>query len=320
MPVSSRSYSFSRLHGSAILLLFCLLVPQAGAAPNVVVSIPPIHSLVSSIMKGVSEPTLLVPGGNSPHSYSLKPSAVRQIAHADLLIWISPEFELSLKKAVTQQQNLELLTLIDLPDMHLLPARQSTSWQTDHITGDLSNHSAKEMAEVNLPDMHLWLSTENALVIVSAVAQSLSALDPANAPAYHENSIQLVDKITNTKLTIARSLQVITDAPYLVFHDAYHYFEREFSLSPIGTVTLNPERKTGIKTVLAIKQNIRSHDARCIFHEPQFQPRLLRRIAEETEIRIGELDPVGAGLRPGPDLWFDLMFSLRDNLLKCIQN
>ncbi|MCP3950970.1 MAG: zinc ABC transporter solute-binding protein, partial [Desulfobacterales bacterium] len=114
--------------------------------------------------------------------------------------------------------------------------------------------------------------------------------------------------------------QSVKGVSYLVFHDAYQYFEKEFGLSPVGAVTLSPEQKPGIKTLLAIKQNILQYDAKCIFHEPQFQPRLVARIAEETGIWTGELDPIGAALEPGPDLWFQLMFSLRDNVLRCVEN
>ncbi len=305
--------------GLVLLLQINLLIPQANAAPNVVVSIPPVHSLVSSVMKGVAEPTLLIPGGQSPHSYSLKPSAVRQLLNADLLVWISPEFELSLRKAVTQQRNLGELALIEAPGMHVLRARQSKIWQMDHATLHPSYHVEPETTDAGAADMHLWLSTDNALTIVSAVEQRLSMLDPPNAHIYHSNSLQVRDKINNTKLNIARSLQEIKAVPYVVFHDAYQYFEHEFGLNPVGTVTLSPERKPGVKTLLAIEQSIRSRDAKCIFHEPQFEPRLLTRIAEDTDIRTGELDPVGAALQPGPELWFELMGSLKDSLLKCVQ-
>ena len=316
-----RSCLSPRKCGLVLLLIINFLIPQANAAPNVVVSIPPVHSLVSSVMKGVAEPTLLIPGGQSPHSYSLKPSAVRQLVNADLLVWISPEFELSLRKVVTQQRNLGELALIEVPRMHVLHARQSNIWQMDHATLHQSYHAEPETtdASAGVADMHLWLSADNALTIVSAVEQRLSVLDPPNAHIYHSNSLQVRDKINNTKLKIARSLQEIKAVPYVVFHDAYQYFEHEFDLNPVGTVTLSPERKPGVKTLLAIEQSIRSRDARCIFHEPQFEPRLLTRIAEDTDIRTGELDPVGAALQPGPELWFELMGSLKDNLLKCLQ-
>ena len=105
------------------------------------------------------------------------------------------------------------------------------------------------------------------------------------------------------------------ETPYLVFHDASQYFEDEYGLSPLGAVTLNPERKPGARTLIDIRQSIEDRGARCIFHEPQFEPRQVRRIAEETGISVGELDPMGARFEPGPDLWFSLMVALRDSLL-----
>lgn len=271
-------------------------------------------------MQGVAEPVLLFDGGQSPHSNSLKPSLIRQVARAELFIWISPDFEISLRKAVAQQRDMRVLTLIDEPEMHILSARQSKVWQTDHASHDHSKHSEHESAGVQLPDMHLWLSAENALEIVAAVQQTLTEMDPQNARLYQSNTLKVIDDISETKKAIAQSLQAIRDIPYLVFHDAYQYFEKEYDLNPMGAVTLNPERKPGIKTMITIEQNIELQDVQCIFHEPQFQPRLVARIAEDTGIRSGELDPVGASLRPGPGLWFDLMLSLRNNLLACILN
>jgi len=317
----NKQYSFLfcalRLCAVAFLGLFCVSVY---AAPKVVVTIPPVHSLVSAVMQGVAEPVLLFDGGQSPHSNSLKPSLIRQVARAELFIWISPDFEISLRKAVAQQRDMRVLTLIDEPDMHIFPARQSKMWQADHASHDHSKHSEVESTGAQQPDMHLWLSAENALAIVAVVQQVLTEMDPQNARLYQSNSLKVMDEISETKKAIAQSLQVIKDIPYLVFHDAYQYFEKEYDLNPVGAVTLNPERKPGIKTMIAIEQNIELQDVQCIFHEPQFQPRLVARIAEDTGIRSGELDPIGASSRSGPGLWFDLMLSLRNNLLACIQD
>lgn len=317
----NKQYSFLfctlKMCAALILGLFSISVY---AIPNVVVTIPPVHSLVAAVMKGVAEPVLLFDGGQSPHSNSLKPSLIRQVARAELLIWISPDFEISLRKPVAQQRSMRVLTLIDEPEMHVLPARQSKAWHTDHASHDHSNHSEHESTGAQLPDMHLWLSAENAREIVAVVAQVLTEMDPQNAQRYQLNALKVIDDISETKNVISHALQAIGEVPYLVFHDAYQYFEKEYGLNPVGAVTLNPERKPGIKTMIAIEQNIELQDVQCIFNEPQFQPRLVARIAEDTGIRSGELDPVGASLRPGPGLWFDLMLSLRNNLLACLLN
>ena len=50
----------------AVMTLF--IPQQLMAAPRVVVSIAPLHSLVAGVMQGVAEPAVLVTGGGSPHN------------------------------------------------------------------------------------------------------------------------------------------------------------------------------------------------------------------------------------------------------------
>ena len=298
------------------VFLYHITAVQALAVPEVVVSIPPLHSLASAVMQGVGQPGLLIAGGQSPHTAHLRPSAMQGLSGADLIVIISPDFEVSLRKPVSQQHG-QKINVAALPRMHLLEARSSGLWEDAHSHDEHSME--EEMHAGHLPDFHLWLSTENAAAIVEEFERAISELDPENAEAYHQNARQLLDRIEQTGREISNSLEPVRQVPYLVFHDAYHYFEQEFGLNPAGSVTLSPERTPGVRSVLAVKQGIHERGARCIFHEPQFQPRLVMRIAEETGIRTGELDPMGAALEPGPDLWFELMLGLRDQLLGCLQ-
>lgn len=303
----------------AVVLCFGLFSTGAIATPNVVVSIPPIHSLVSSVMQGVAKPILLIPGGQSPHANSLKPSALRELSRADLVVWISPDFEISLRKAITLRRNTRLITLVDIPKMHLLSARQSEFRDVGHDNHQPTHLSFIETENDTFPDFHLWLSPENAIEIARAVENTLREIDADNAIKYQRNTQQLIEKIQKARIILKETLLPVKADSYLLFHDAYSYFEQAFGLSPVGAVTLSPEKKPGLKTLLAIKQYVNERDIKCIFHEPQFEPRLVTRIAEETGIRTGELDPIGAEIEPGPNLWFELMFSLRDNLLRCMQ-
>ena len=83
-------------------------------------------------------------------------------------------------------------------------------------------------------------------------------------------------------------------------------------------MTQNPERKSGLKSLLQHKYNIAEHNIKCLFYEPQFQPRLLKQLAEQTGLATAELDPIGANITAGPDLWFKLMFALRDGFTNCL--
>jgi zinc transport system substrate-binding protein len=107
--------------------------------------------------------------------------------------------------------------------------------------------------------------------------------------------------------------------PYLVFHDAYQYFERHFGLNPVGAVTLGPERQIGARRLSRLRDHMAKTGARCAFREPQFPPSLIETVVEGTGIRIGVLDPLGAGIPPGPDHWFTLMENLANSLVRCLR-
>jgi zinc transport system substrate-binding protein len=293
---------------------FFLISIGVSATPRVVVSITPVHSLVSSVMQGIAEPALLVSAGQSPHASRLRPSLMRELSRADLLVWVSPDFEISLKKAVSQLKNIEMITLIDSPAMHLLDVRNTGAWQEEH------RHTAQHTAEAleSIPDYHLWLSPYNARMIVEQVANVLIDMDPSNADQYRENMQQTIIRIEKTRAEIEVTLAAFKTQVYMVYHDAYQYLEREFSMNAIGSMTQNPERKAGLKSLLNIKQSIVERNVKCLFYEPQFQPRMLKRLADQTGLSTGELDPVGANIAAGPDQWFELMFALRDGLAKCL--
>lgn len=275
-------------------------------------------------MQDVGEPVLLIEGGQSPHSSYLTPSAHREIADADLLIWLGASFETSLAKAFAQTLSpAKVISLLSVPAIRKLPIRTSGVWEVEH-----HHHSGEGEAQVS-PDMHdpltalesdphLWLSTQNAIQIVSLLAIEISNIDPDNAEKYSSNRLQAIEKIHKLETALMRDLKRVKAIPYLVFHDAYHYFEDEFGLSPAGAVTLNPDRKPGAKTIRTIKKLIIERDVHCLFSEPQFEPGLLRRLAEDAGINTGVLDPLGSKFRPGEGQWFSMMYAMRDDLLACL--
>ena len=310
-----------------LMILSALQVVPAHAVPKVVVSIAPVHSLMSEVMQGVGEPVLLIEGGQSPHSSHLAPSARREIANADLLIWLGASFETSLAKAFAQTYApSKVISLLTAPAIHKLPIRTNGIWNAEHHHDEKEGSKEEEQASVEVPDPlmvlksdpHVWLSTQNAIEIVSLLATEISRIDPDNADEYSLNRLQVIEKINKLEQILRRDLKPVNHVPYLVFHDAYHYFEDEFGLSPAGAVTLNPERKPGAKTIRTIKNLIIERNVRCLFSEPQFEPGLLKRLAEDVGIKTGVLDPLGSNFRPGTGQWFSLMYAMRDDLRSCL--
>ncbi|MGM0594973.1 MAG: zinc ABC transporter substrate-binding protein [Pseudomonadota bacterium] len=298
-----------------LLLLLCVSLPASAAAPRVVVSLGPLHSLVAGVMEGVAEPQLLLPPGTSPHAYSLKPSDARALGRAELVIWVGREMEAMLGRPLESLAGgARTLSLVEVEGMALLPAREGGVWQGhDHEAHD--EHRAHEHGAV---DNHLWLSPHNARRTVVAVVEALVRLDPDNAARYRDNAERVSARIDELERQLNRQLEPLRERPYIVFHDAYHYFESAFGLHPVGAITVNPEQRPGAKRLIAIRKAIRKSGAECVFSEPQFRPDIVEVVLEDTGARHGVLDPLGAELQPGRDLWFELMRKLGAELKRCL--
>lgn len=316
----------------SIFLVGCLLVssilfnPVTWSAvlttPQVVVSIKPLHSLVAGVMLGVGEPQLLVKGGGSPHGYMLRPSEARALANAELVVWVGPQLESFLEKPLaTLGRQARQLELAEELKPYLLPLRQGGKWERhQHKTEKAADHHepadshGKDEHTENNP--HLWLDPLLAIRIVDLTAAALSEIDPANRNQYESNAAQMKIRLTNLHTELKSKLAPVQDVPYIVFHDAYQYFETAFGLNTVGSLTIDPERKPGAKRIIEIRKKISESNARCVFSEPQFEPRLVATVIEGSGARNGILDPLGADLPVGSESYFQLLNNLADNLLE----
>jgi len=307
------------------------------AAPSVVVSISPLHSLVGAVMEGVAEPELLIEGGQSPHTQSLKPSSVRALRDADLVVWVGPGLETAMRRSVQRiQEAHRVFTLSNSARLRLLESRQGGIWgkhdhedhgdeehgdeeHGDEEHGDEEHGESRGHASEHHLDPHVWLSTDNAGAIVRAVSERLQQIDPQNKDRYAKNATSAIDRIDRLQRRIEAQLMPVRNKSYVVFHDAYQYFEEQFGLRPAGSVTISPDRLIGAKRVQELGERIRSENIVCIFSEPQFEPRLLQILAENSTMRLAELDPLGARIYPGVDAWFVLMQNLADSLADCLR-
>lgn len=305
-----------RVIGVAAALLGAAVLPSlaAAAAPKVVVSIKPIHSLVAGVMAGVGEPALVVAGGSSPHVYTLRPSDARKLEAADIVFWVGPILEGFLAKPISSLAGkAEIVELDRAPGIALLPAREGGDWEEDE-----HDHDHEPTASALEQDGHLWLDPENAKAIVRIARARLSALDPANAERYRSNAAALERRLDALDAGLRQRLAAVRGLPFVVFHDAYQYFDRRYGLSAIGSITVGPEHLPGAQRIQAIHAKVARVGARCVFSEPEFEPRLVQTVIEGTRARTAVLDPEGAALRAGPELYFNLMGGLADALATCL--
>lgn len=286
------------------------------AAPRVVTSIKPVDDLVRAVMEGVGQPVLLIPAGSSPHVYALKPSERLAVEKAEVLFWIGPQVETALVKvSKAVRPETRIVTLSQAPGIQLLPARSGGPW-------DQHGHSEKKHGQHDHErhgiDGHLWLSPANASAIVRAVASTLSSIDQVNASRYAANAEAVLQRLKILDAQLAARLTPVRNKPFIVFHDAYQYFEKTYQLSATGSVLISPEAMSSAGRVRDLREKIIKSGAVCVFAEPQFEPRLVQTLIEGMPTRVGTLDPIGIGLPAGLAGYEQLLGKMADNLGKCL--
>jgi zinc transport system substrate-binding protein len=309
----------STINRVASLLLAGILTASwplaADATPRVVVSILPVHSLVADVMQGVARPVLIVRGYGSPHTYQMRPSDAAALADADIVFWIGESLETFLSKPLSAlAHKAHVVTLSESEGMRLLPNRTGGLWQTP-------SHSAAAPRDDHAHSRfnpHIWLDTGNAERIVAVAVRELSAVDPANATRYHENGARLTARIEQLDRELRQTLSPVRSIPYLVFHDAFQYMEERYGLDVVGAITISPERLPTARHLQELRKAIKRLGVRCVFREPEFQSPLIATVTEHSGARLAVLDPLGASLEPGPDVYIRMMRVNATALVDCL--
>lgn len=311
-----------RLGVPRIVLAASLLLSAVGtafAAPRVVATITPVHSLVAAVMEGVGEPHLLLRGGASPHDYVLRPSDRRALADAQVLFWVGEGMESFLPRIIGQlDKSVRIVELAELPGVIRLPQRSGGIW-ADHPAHEA--HAKEDTHGHDAPNYnaHLWLDPHNASRWAQVMIETLSSVDPAGADRYRDNGARLQARLEALDAELREMLEPVRATPYVVFHDAYHYLEERYSLTAVGSISLGDGVTPGARRLRELRALLEARGAPCVFAEPQFPARILATLAEGTAVRTGVLDPLGAQLEPGPDLYFELMWQLARNLVACLK-
>jgi zinc transport system substrate-binding protein len=323
----------------ALLTAALLSTTAAQAAPEVVASIKPVHSLVAAVMAGVGEPTLLVKGSASPHTYALRPSDAGALESADIVFWTGHGMELFLGEALdTLAGDSTIVELAEAPGIELLPVREGGAFEAHSHEGEEHeheheddhahdgehehDHEGEDHADHESHgegDMHFWLDPANAKLMVTHIAATLAEADPSNAEAYQANAAAELVKLDELTTELASTLAPVADRPFIVFHDAYQYFEARFGLNLAGSITVTPDTMPGAARIDELKARVGELGATCVFAEPNFAPTIISAITEGTEAKAGVLDPEGGALTEGPDLYPTLLRGLATSLLDCLQ-
>lgn len=303
--------------------------------PKVAVDIAPVHSLVARVMEGVGAPALIVQPGASPHEYRLRPSEAAALQEADLVFWIGEDLTPWMEDAIeTLATDAVVTTLLEADGTMLLDFREGALFEAhDHDDDDHGDEDHAEHKEDGHDDHgdedhaghdhgdhdpHAWLSPQNASVWLNVIAARLSAADPDNAGVYFANSTAARDEIIQLSVEASATLEAKRGNSFIVFHDAYQYFESDFDFPASGAISLGDATDPSPARIAEIQERIRNEGVDCVLAEPQFNPGLVSTVLDGTDANTAVIDPIGVDLEPGPTLYPQLIRNMANTLAGCL--
>ena len=337
------------------ILSFLTLFTSANAELKVVASIKPIHSLASYLMDGVGKPSLIVDGYASPHGFALKPSHAKMLQEADIIFWVGEDLENFFEKPLSSiAKKAEKIELMEAHGLNKLKFRERNIFddhddhghddhghkkkddhddhddhghkkkddhddhghkEDGHKEDDHDNHDDHEGHHHGEFDPHIWLDPINAKVILNEMVEHLIENDAKNASTYKSNLDKALKDIDKLTMEVMTELNQSTSS--IVFHDAYQYFEKRFNVNVLGAFTVNTDVMPGAEQLSEIREIIEHDKVACVFSEPQFNPDIIKAVAKDMNIKSGVIDPLGATLNPGKDLYFDLIKNMSKSFKGC---
>lgn len=304
---------------SLILSLGFAATLSAPASAAVVASIKPLGFIAAAIADGVTPVEVLLPDGASEHDYALRPSDVKRLQGADLVVWIGPEMEAFISKtasAFPAEKNLEIARLPTVKPLLITGAEEEDE---HHDEGDEHHDAAHEHHHHGEYNMHLWMSPEIARQSAVAIHEKLLELMPQRKDKLDANLQQFEAELAKSDTQIARQLAPVKGKGYFVFHDAYSYFEKHYGLTPLGHFTVNPEIQPGAQRLHQIRTQLVEQKATCVFAEPQFRPAVIDAVARGTQVRKGTLDPLGMDISLAKDSYVKFLSQLSSQYESCLK-
>ena len=320
---------------------FAVLLASGAAladVPQVATDIAPVHSLVARVMEGVGEPSLIVRPGASPHGYAMRPSEARAVQGADAIFWVGPELEPWLEDALASlAPDAETVELLDLPGTQRLEFRTGATFAPhdnghDHDHGgddhDAHAHDDEDHQHAHAHDHdhahdgldpHAWLDPENGKAWLDAIAATLAELDAENADAYAANADAGKAEIDAAADEAREILAPLSDLRFVVFHDAYQYFETRFGLSAAGAIALSDASDPSPARIEEVRNTVLDLGVTCVLAEPQFNQGLVQTVAEGSEVSSGVIDPMGSLIETGPDFFPTLIRTVAEELAACAE-
>jgi len=304
-------------------LTFLLSLNNVGAQsiPNVVVSIKPIHSIVSALMEGASRPQLLLESSDSAHTFHLKPSQLSLLSNADLVITIGDSFETGLKKTLGNIKDSSRVIVSEINELNLYDFRNV---DIDEINKDEkdkhTDHKEHEEHEEHTGlDLHLWLDIVNMQKTAQYISEKLIIIDPNNSNVYEANLIKIHSRLNKLKLELQQQLAPVRSEKFAIFSDTLQYFEKSFEFQKPVIITPYHGARLSIHRTLEARKKMKDLKIKCLLYGPENTSKKMNVLLEGLPIKALRIDILGAKLNAGSEQYFNLMKELSSQLVKCLE-
>ena len=289
---------FSVLPGVAV-------ASEAADPPVVLATTRPLHSIAAYVTDGVSEARLLIDGSLSPHVFQLKPSHVRAVRDADIILWAGEGVERfipsMLKNFAADTSAIELAALPEVVTYH------------SRGSGDDHTHNHESI------DFHLWTHPANAELLAFALADQLAMLDAANQQTYRANAAAFAAELNDAVKDVEKILAVAQGKNYLIYHDSLQYFEKAFGLGEAIIVTAQPQVQAGAKRIRKLQAEVEVNNVACILAELQFRSPAIDVLASDLQVQTVRIDPLASTIDSGPSLYINWMRETASSIAGCYQ-
>ncbi|WP_318520504.1 zinc ABC transporter substrate-binding protein ZnuA [Photobacterium leiognathi] len=295
---------------------------------NVVTTIKPLNLIVSELVQGAATSEAILPPGVSPHDYALRPSDVKKLNNADLVIWVGPQLETFLTKLMADNPNSFALT--QQAGIHFLnyaSEEKDEAHHDDHDHDHDHDHDAHEGHDEHAGhhhnhsglNPHFWMGPKQTIEAANVITEALIKHDPLHKNVYLANLSTFTSEVYQAVNELNTELKPLSGKGYYVFHDGYGYFEHQFGLNNLGHFTVEPDRRPGAKTLITIRKALQDKQAYCVFSEPQFSPAVVDSVTEGTGVNIGTLDPMATNVKEGKGGYVRFIKELGQSFAKCLK-
>ena len=295
---------------AVLILLSCINAASAFAQPAVMTTIKPLQFIAAAVMDGIAEPEVLIPSTQSPHYYTLRPSDIRKVSEAQLVLWIGPQMETYLEGFIAQlAQQTILIEAGALPGVTLHEVGHNRVEQA-HVHEEADNHG--------LYDPHIWLNTGNAELIARSLYEELIVFDPANAARYEENVAGFVEGLRLLEARLRKEVTGLVDGRYALYHNGIQYFEKQFGLEHQFVLVPDHEIQPGIRHLLALRELLEDRPLTCVLEDVNANEATINTVFRDYPVNRVRIDTMGDAIDSGRFAYVRLVENMTLALRHCL--